>query len=79
MILVKCQTKDYSADKVKKAYVRLSLDNKWIFCETGFINSYDIRQGEVSQDLIPLDIQEKAKSLTGTWPSYVEINKEVLQ
>lgn len=81
MIRVTNKSDNFSFNKVKKSYVRYErVSDSFVFCQTTFDHPYDIRQGVILDDsIIPQSIQDKARAISGTWPSYVEIDNKIME
>ncbi len=69
---VRHEARDYRPDKVRKRYVRQSVRGHFEFCEVGDDRRYDLRQGDVDVDVLPVDVVAEAESRRGMPPAYVE-------
>lgn len=73
MIRITSQSPTYAPENVRKRYVSYRLsENAFFMCEVGEDRRYDIRQGYVDRQHIPLAIQLAAYDQAGTYPPYVE-------
>jgi hypothetical protein len=66
-------SKNYAPDKVRSRYVCKPLGFLgYHFCEVGENRRYDLRQGVVRPDEIPVEVREAADKRAGFFPPWVE-------
>lgn len=56
-----------------RRYVRASTSGLFFFCEIDENNNhFDVRQGECTENDLPVSVATAAIELVGQWPAYVE-------
>ncbi|HRO04363.1 MAG TPA: hypothetical protein PLS69_12240 [Terricaulis sp.] len=72
MIRVIAQSDFYTPEAVKARYVRFDRsEGVFRFCDVGADRRYDLRQGIVSECMLPADVASAARERAGYYPAYV--------